>query len=200
MKIVYLITRYLPFVDTTLNLIRHFYPHLSAKAWLILAGMAISEVIFTLRTWAVWGKKAAFLVAGIAIKTVKCESYDSNSSPLKIWQSGFVERGCVMTEGNSTLIAIEWALLLKYDIGCNFIVKRHGMSQLTKAVYKDGIIYYTYLFVFSLANLLVGRRTRALMQPSHSMGRVFRASLACRGKQQWNEEESYYAPTMMLDL
>ncbi|KAF8988949.1 hypothetical protein BDQ17DRAFT_1334361 [Cyathus striatus] len=142
MKITYLMTRYFPIVDTSLALIGHLCPHLSAKdchnllsitVWINIVGMSIAEAV-------------------MSIKTARFNS------------QGLISRGCIFTEKISTLVSIEWALLLVYNIVVMAfmlipaidIFKKNGRSQLTKVMYRDGIIYYIFLIILSLANLLAG--------------------------------------------
>ncbi|KAF8994571.1 hypothetical protein BDQ17DRAFT_1089723 [Cyathus striatus] len=120
-----------------------------------------------------------------------------------------MSRGCLMTAGDSTLMTIEWALLLSYDIVMmTFMLipafrayKQNGMSQVSRAMYKDGITYCIYLIAVSLANLLVG----LVLSPDYFdimliTGRSVRAILACRvilhirevGESKSNKGESYY--------
>ncbi|KAF8996795.1 hypothetical protein BDQ17DRAFT_903816 [Cyathus striatus] len=202
-KIIYLTTRYLPFFDTSLVLWKHLYPHLSANdchnlfmiiVWFFLIGMSIAEVIFTVRVWAVWGKNKwstyflpifylacwtpGYVILGRAVITAKFDIQD------------LIPRGCLATGGVDTLgISTAWAILLVYDIVIMILMlvpavnafKWNGTSQLTRVMYRDGIIYYIFLIILSLSNVLTG----LAFSPDYITivvltGRVVRASLACR--------------------
>ncbi|KAF8996794.1 hypothetical protein BDQ17DRAFT_1249352, partial [Cyathus striatus] len=96
-KIIYLITRYLPFIDTSLVLLEKLYPHLSAKDCYNLFSTIgcnnTATVIFTVRVWAVWGKSKwsrfflpifylacwtpEYVIVGKIMITEKCESFIS---------------------------------------------------------------------------------------------------------------------------
>ncbi|KAL5526393.1 hypothetical protein ACEPAF_8116 [Sanghuangporus sanghuang] len=74
-KTLFLLTRYLPFVDMTICMTNHFMQHLTAEScrisvhtmgWLIISGLLFSEAILTLRTWAVWDRSRV-IGAGLAI-------------------------------------------------------------------------------------------------------------------------------------
>ncbi|KAF9448155.1 hypothetical protein P691DRAFT_775627 [Macrolepiota fuliginosa MF-IS2] len=79
-KILYLITRYMPFVDTSLVTYHQFrttLPQPACKrifdttAFMFVTGMAIAELVFTLRTCAVWGKakKLTWIVLSAYVAT-----------------------------------------------------------------------------------------------------------------------------------
>ncbi|KAF8990281.1 hypothetical protein BDQ17DRAFT_1472042 [Cyathus striatus] len=124
-KIVYFITRYLPFSDTSLVLLRHFYPHLSAKhcynLFITSICKSISQLIFTVRVWAVWGKNKrstfllpiffimcwlpAYVITVQAVSTAKCDQ-------------DLIPRGCLATGKISTIrLSVPWGILLVYDMG-----------------------------------------------------------------------------------
>ncbi|KAF8993482.1 hypothetical protein BDQ17DRAFT_1368195, partial [Cyathus striatus] len=209
-KIIYLATRYLPFVDTSLVLFKQLYPHLSANdchnlfsavVWLFIIGMSIAEVIFTVRVWAVWGKSKwstfflpifylacwtpGYVIIGRAMITAKFSI--QNLTP----------RGCLVSnEVNTLIVSSAWAILFAYDMVILILMlvpavntfRRSGMSQLTRVMYRD---------VVSLANVLTPDYTDIVVL----MGRVVRASLACRvvvhsrevGECQLNEDELFTA-------
>ncbi|KAF9033055.1 hypothetical protein BDZ89DRAFT_947948, partial [Hymenopellis radicata] len=64
-KILYLATRYLPFVDIVVVLWHQVMPNMSLNdcsvaykinGWMITLGISLAEAILTLRTWAVWNR------------------------------------------------------------------------------------------------------------------------------------------------
>ncbi|KAF8984380.1 hypothetical protein BDQ17DRAFT_1415550 [Cyathus striatus] len=138
-KIIYLTTRYLPFVDTSLVLWKQLYPHLSAKdchnlfiiiVWLFIIGMSIAEVIY-LACWT-----SGYVLVGRATTMVKFDIQD------------LTPRGCLATGGVDTLrISIAWAILLVYDIVIMILMfipavnafRHNGASRLTRVMYRDGI-------------------------------------------------------------
>ncbi|KAF8996822.1 hypothetical protein BDQ17DRAFT_1284323 [Cyathus striatus] len=159
-----------------------------------MVGMSITEVIFTVRVWAVLGRSRrstfllpiffimcwlpAYVIVVQAVSTAKFKSQD------------LIPRGCLVTDKISTIrISVAWGILLVYDMvimTCMLIpavnaFKQNGMSQLTSTMYRDGIIYYIFLFILSLANLIIN----VTMPPDYFdlvvfTGRVIRANLACR--------------------
>ncbi|KAF9010813.1 hypothetical protein BDQ17DRAFT_1299412, partial [Cyathus striatus] len=66
MKVLFILTRYLPFFDTTISISMQFLRHASVAeceviyaslTWVLFIGMAFAEAILTIRTWAVCGSK-----------------------------------------------------------------------------------------------------------------------------------------------
>ncbi|KAF8996815.1 hypothetical protein BDQ17DRAFT_1544610 [Cyathus striatus] len=202
MKILYLLTRYLPFTDTSLFIFRHFLPHLSshnclhifrATTWFVMVGLSIAEVIFTLRTWVMCGKKK-WLTFSLPVFFVV--SWTSNyylagkaTDTVTFNYQPHMPRGCLVTGGDMTLIWTNWTLLFVYDfanlalmlIPAIQIFKQKGKSRMTRAIFTDGIIYYIYLFIVSLANLIVV----VALSPDYfdiilAIGRIIHSILACR--------------------
>jgi len=197
-KVLYIITRYMPFADTSLVMYHQFrttLPQPSCKsifdttAFMFVAGMAIAELVFTLRTCAVWGKakkltwivlsayvatwSTIFIVLGFYIKNLTHEA-----TPL----------GCILKPSNA-ILSVAFVVLMAYDAALLILMviravaafRSGGDSQLMRVVYSDGIIYYAYIFTLSLLNVLVITKlptdyeTLLLM-----LERVVHSALACR--------------------
>ncbi|KAJ3555243.1 hypothetical protein NP233_g12253 [Leucocoprinus birnbaumii] len=71
-KILYLLTRYLPIIDVFIVMYHQFDPSLSVTAckatyesacWLAIFGIALAEIILTVRTWAVWRRTLRITIA-----------------------------------------------------------------------------------------------------------------------------------------
>ncbi|KAF8996813.1 hypothetical protein BDQ17DRAFT_1329751 [Cyathus striatus] len=132
-------------------------------------------VIFTLRTWALWERNkwlAYFLFVYYItswVGTIVAAGISVNT--LEFGAQQYIARGCLVTGGNSSLILVDWTLLFVYDFGdfsADMLMvlvlipafkafKQNEKSYILKTVLRDGIIYYMYLFVVSLANLVVIR-------------------------------------------
>ncbi|KAF9000998.1 hypothetical protein BDQ17DRAFT_1410107 [Cyathus striatus] len=192
-KVLYLAVRYIPFIDGSINILRRFIPYSSpqlchnlfnAITWLILIGMSTAEVIFTLRTWAVWGRKkwlayflsvyyitswtGTFIAAGISVNT------------LEFGAQQYIARGCLVTGGNPSLLWVDWTLLFLYDFVLMVLMlipafkafKQNGKSDMTKIVLRD---------VVSSANLVVIRALSSdYFDVILELGRVIHSVLACR--------------------
>jgi len=177
MKGLYLLQRYLPFIDTVwLVLYRQTEGSLTdtacwkvyhASAVMSVIGLAASEMVLTLRTWAVWHHNhhlsiilpvlyilfccSAFLILGMFLKSI---TFSDPPYP------GF--KGCFLTHANNYL-ALLWVLLIVWDTLMLILIlvpavrsyRSGGTNGLLKVVYCDGVVYYLYLFVLSFVNVVV---------------------------------------------
>ncbi|TEB31489.1 hypothetical protein FA13DRAFT_1663305, partial [Coprinellus micaceus] len=160
---------------------------------LFVIGLAIGEMIMSMRTWAVWKRDkklgialailwpicwiSGFTITGIWLQTVRFDP-----SPMAQFQ------GCFLTDA-SQLLFVAWLTLLLYDT-VNFVLicipayhsfRLGGGSHFVKAVYTDGIVYYAYLFALSAANIVVVvTMPRDLQTLLSMMERVLHAVFTCR--------------------
>jgi len=202
MKVLFIVTRYLPFADVVVHLYYHLQSRPTAAAclntfiissWLFYAGTATSELILTLRTWAVWNRDwrlsiglpiffALYLGVNIPfiLKFLKSLKFMALPTPAML--------GCVAIKG-SHIVSICWTLLLVYEGGIFFLMlikgirtyKNGGDSDLFRVVYRDGVLYYLYLFAFSIANVIVVATVPPGLQVVLIMcERVLHPILACR--------------------
>ncbi|KAF9448153.1 hypothetical protein P691DRAFT_775626 [Macrolepiota fuliginosa MF-IS2] len=176
-KVLYLITRYLPFITLPV-LLYHEFPGVALSksackqlhdygAYAFVVGACFSEMLLTIRTWAIWGKGrgltyalfgtftlmwiAVFILMGFYIKFSK---HDVSPAPQLV--------GCVLLSAGLYL-ALCFVLLVLYDAVTLVLMMMRGMSafrsgrnsELFRVVYRDGIIYYVYLFGLSLLNIIV---------------------------------------------
>ncbi|KAF8998703.1 hypothetical protein BDQ17DRAFT_1361808 [Cyathus striatus] len=186
-NLMFLFTRYLPFVESCVLFFRIFSSGLSTEtcnqaykvnALLILVGIIVAEIILSLRTWAVWGQNKvvgiglvifSFSAAIPAIPVIVLFS-GTAKSPLSTFPWVFSSRG-------SRILSIEWILLMIYDGGLLTLMAVQALKSLTmdnetffkafftsskpgellKPILKDGILYYFYLFVLSALNVVVIR-------------------------------------------
>ncbi|KAF5363312.1 hypothetical protein D9756_000205 [Leucocoprinus leucothites] len=173
MKGLYLLARYLPFVDVTLALLHQFSDTLQAsqcqqmyeaQSWIFVSGAALVEIIFSIRTWAVWkqgtrctlGLIITFFViwTGVVVANVlylKGTSHGSSLAPHLI--------GCFMTK-SSPILFVGYILLMLYDAFLLTLMVIRGLSifraagaaragennRLALVVFGDGIIYFFYIF------------------------------------------------------
>ncbi|KAG7089132.1 hypothetical protein E1B28_010840 [Marasmius oreades] len=175
LTVVYIIQRYLPFIDTMgLVLDHHFGAHLNEHyctlnfnmaGWCYIVGMTLSQVILTIRVWAVWNRSVpvavgfvlfflgcwvpCYVLLGEFSRTGKFGPDPSNTS-----------FGCYLTS-HPSLVPF-WALWLVYDSGTFMMIlipglrayRGVGRSELLKAIYQDGVAYYVFMFSTSLANMI----------------------------------------------
>ncbi|KIM39322.1 hypothetical protein M413DRAFT_447260 [Hebeloma cylindrosporum] len=201
-KIMYVLTRYSAFVEAGMIIYQITIPGdwyeecslaFKINAWLFVFGLGAGEVIMTTRTWAVWNRNRfltyvlpifyiVIWAGGFAINGVFVQSLKFDPNP----RTPYV--GCYATQGDP-IIFISWILLLFYDTVMLVLMaipaarsyRTRGRSRLLNVVYRDGVMYYLYLFVVSLANIIV-----TLIFPPDLilvisfLSRMIHALLACR--------------------
>ncbi|KAJ8085930.1 hypothetical protein PM082_004749 [Marasmius tenuissimus] len=175
--VIYLIQRYLPFFDTTGLVLHHQLGEgLSTKycelnyhisGWCFVVGIVLSEILLTLRLWAVW-KRSVPVAIGLVVFFLGCwvpcyilfntflNATEFANPPLPHF------RGCFIS-GGSHILYLCWVLMMIYDSGTLIMIlipgiaafRMGGSSELVKAVYRDGVIYYGYLFLISMVNVII---------------------------------------------
>jgi len=201
----YLLQRYLPFIDTIgLVLYCHTGGSLTKSVCrnvcyvngvMSLVGVAASEMLLTLRTWAVWGRNnrlsiilpilyALFWGSGFVILGIFLNSVTFGDPPYP----GL--KGCFLTHANEDKdLVFIWVILILWDTLMLILIlvpairayRSGGNSALIKVVYRDGVVYYLYLFVHSLINIAVVKslppQYQNLLASTH---RVLHSMLASR--------------------
>ncbi|TFK22768.1 hypothetical protein FA15DRAFT_622014 [Coprinopsis marcescibilis] len=176
-KVLYILMKYSGFVQVGIILWQQTYEpapgdtsclvSFHITAWLIVISIGVGELLLSVRTWAVWKKPrlmggllllfwlaawgAIFAILAIFLQTVRFDHVPN--APFT---------GCFITFGNP-IFFLDWLILLVYDTVMLVLIlipaykayKAGGSSQFVRAVYKDGIIYYVYLFALSALNILV---------------------------------------------
>ncbi|KAF4613818.1 hypothetical protein D9613_008070 [Agrocybe pediades] len=175
-KIMYLLTRYSTFWEAGVVIYQLSIPGdwfnacaiaFKLNAFLFVFGLGVGEAIMTLRTYAVWGRNpilkyglpifyVAVWAAGFTVTALFLSDLEFAPSPLNPYI------GCYATRTNP-IIFMSWVLLLFYDAVMFVLMaipafkafRSGGRSRLLTVVYRDGVLYYLYLFVISLVNILV---------------------------------------------
>jgi len=147
MEFLFLATRYLPFVDVSLAIWYMFGPNIhdcriifTTIMWLVIIGAFFAEAVLSLRTWAVWKESRGIsiiiptffvlaFVAEVLLSSILSHSMNYSDLPL-------LHKGCIIPNG-----------ILAY--------KQGGRSELSDTVYRDGTMYYFYLFVLALLNVIL---------------------------------------------
>ncbi|KAK0217223.1 hypothetical protein IW262DRAFT_177467 [Armillaria fumosa] len=171
LKLFYIVQRYLPFFDTAFLVLHHqFAPELSIRycqishsmsGWMFITGIAISEVILTARVWAVWERNKK-LTVGLPIFFLLCwaPNFAMMGVFLQSMKSPLPSLGCFVTRSDNVLYLC-WTFLMIYDAGMLLLMliagvrayKTGGDSALFNVVFRDGVMYYAYLFVISVINV-----------------------------------------------
>ncbi|KAF8167110.1 hypothetical protein B0H34DRAFT_680288 [Crassisporium funariophilum] len=177
MKVVYFVQRYMPFFDTLWLTVHLQLGHdlsitqcrrmLSTICYMYCLGIAASELILTLRAWAVWkrDKRLAVIlvvtyllvwVPNLAYMTLFLRSLKFGDPPVP----GFV--GCFMIDG-SRIVILCWIVVIVWDAFVLILMaipgfkayRVGGNKALLDTIYRDGLIFYIYLFVLSTVNIIV---------------------------------------------
>ncbi|KAF8346443.1 hypothetical protein F5887DRAFT_961995 [Amanita rubescens] len=175
-KVLYLLSRYMPFVDVTVVSYHQFVPLLTIdqckiayriNGSMFVIGMAMSEAVLTIRTWIIWNKDRRlaiglmiffFTVWGVGLYIM----YQFIES-LQFFELPFpVINGCVFLAG-SRIVSVDWALLLFYNTGnlALMVIRATSLywsgvdSHLFKRLHRDGVYYYVFLFLLAVINVSV---------------------------------------------
>ncbi|TFK50619.1 hypothetical protein OE88DRAFT_1661133 [Heliocybe sulcata] len=174
MKVLYLLSRYTPFLDTPFNLLNYLLPHISPETCLVnykiaatstFIGMTISEYILIVRTHALYGmsKKMGWILGtGVMTCTIV------GAITLALFETSLVFGplpspeipGCLLQDGNNLafinfIILLAWELLIvvltAYKAIRDLRVSRNPVLQ---TLYRDGIIFFFFLLMISTANII----------------------------------------------
>ncbi|KAJ6610191.1 hypothetical protein B0H10DRAFT_435374 [Mycena sp. CBHHK59/15] len=178
LKVAYLLQRYLPFVDTVgISIYHGSAPGLTpaycrsnyyATIFIDMISMiGLSELILTFRTWAVWRRDPKLGIAlGVIFALFFGSTLTFGALFLRSMTFGVLPipnfSGCLITGANN-LLSGGWVLLMAYDLWMLILMaipavrsyRQGGHNHLLRVVYRDGIVYYIYLFGFSTANAVL---------------------------------------------
>ncbi|KAJ3785685.1 hypothetical protein GGU10DRAFT_332919 [Lentinula aff. detonsa] len=220
----YNIQRYMPFIDTVALLyIVSFAEQIDVEkcrvlynisGWMYIIGITLTEVVLTMRIWALWGKDTRLSI-GLPLFFLSCwvpnfyifhkflqtETYIPSPLPQII--------GCAIL-GGQPILYLCWVILVVYEavLLILMLIQYRRQFSLTRVVYRDGITYYIILFLLSIINvatiLLLPHDLQNLFTPPQ---RVIHTILTSRvvlhmrkqsGNQlQYNNDEAYYRQTML---
>ncbi|KAF9262121.1 hypothetical protein L218DRAFT_945468 [Marasmius fiardii PR-910] len=195
LTVLYIVQRYLPFFDSTVLSLHHvFEANLSTSycslnhkilGWSFCTGIVLSEIVLTLRVWAVW-KRSTTVAIGLVAFALGCWV------PCCVFLAQFLSalefaipfphhKGCFIS-GGSQILYVCWVLIMVYDtvtfamilIPGVAVYRRGGRSDLLRTIYQDGritpqifqvacsfkyfylgVIYYALIFLCSTINVIV---------------------------------------------
>ncbi|KAJ7233519.1 hypothetical protein B0H12DRAFT_1143933 [Mycena haematopus] len=169
----FVLNRYLPFVDTFLSLSAKFtrispdqcLMRNEAVAWLSVIGVLFSEGILMLRTYAIWERNPNVLIflcviaLGVAVPTLVFTRLETNSLQYVSGSPDVV--GCTLAHAGTQLIfAYLMIMISETTIAILTAVKAYRDLQRSRVpwivkLYKDGMLFYVYLLLVSIANVMV---------------------------------------------
>ncbi|KAF9650130.1 hypothetical protein BDM02DRAFT_1515285 [Thelephora ganbajun] len=201
-KVLYILTRYLPFAGLGLMLRNQFASDptpdscrrtLRAVCWTSVVGMDLAEIVLAVRTYAVWNEDKRVGV-GLAILLTLCQIPNGIIAEKFIGGIGFIQnpypgiyRGCVAISATKIVFAnwvvftvLEGVVLILMVISALRTYRKHK-SNFLSVIYMDGIRFYLYMFCVTVVNILI-----ILILPIDFIGVgssieiVLHSNLACR--------------------
>ncbi|KAH7907448.1 hypothetical protein BJ138DRAFT_1160132 [Hygrophoropsis aurantiaca] len=201
-KILYLATRYTPFIDTTVmvlyrDLLWGTSPEtchiaIGAVTWMYVIGMAVAETLLVIRTWAVWGRsrKVAIFLIVHAVVTLSVVCYSTSVyvdslvfSYMPLFSGCFGIQASKISYVNWSLFMVAESVYLGMMLGKAYPLYKQGrdLSGLYRMLLKDGIAFYIVLFTLSAINLVVVLTQAGILSTILSTPiRVIHAILATR--------------------
>ncbi|GJE95974.1 hypothetical protein PsYK624_121670 [Phanerochaete sordida] len=178
-KVFFLVTRYTPFFElafllwplvTTGITPRECHLDYQLIGWTNITGIFFAEIILMLRTWAVFARRRSvgifLIVWTIAtwvpnLVTVGMFLQSLRYGPLPAFED-VRGVGCHVIAGSS-ILWVSWLMIMVSEapvlaMMAYVTVKNYRMSKssdLFNTVFRDGTIFYLYLFAFSTANVVV---------------------------------------------
>ncbi|KAF9649434.1 hypothetical protein BDM02DRAFT_3113855 [Thelephora ganbajun] len=174
-KVLYLLTRYIPFAANVVILYNHLLPDVSdaictdtfkTAAWLYFMGLVLAEVILMVRTWACWGRNK-YIGIGLAFWMLLCQipsaifMYKFLNS-LRFWSTIVypIPNSCLVVQSNRLLWGNWFVLLLGEGATLILMViftyrtSREGSNTpLVRLICRDGLAFYVYLFCVTSINI-----------------------------------------------
>jgi len=172
-KVLYIITRYGCVVDAVTILLYSFSPELSPEScsivyqfgnWMLTIGINTCQVVFLIRTYAIWDQKMPILAYLCVIQVVSIivslafltQSNETVTFGLSVFPTIV---SCVPTLGNNRLF-INFCVvsIVEFNFLCALLAR--GLSQwqrvsspLIHTLYRDGVVYFAALFLVCLINV-----------------------------------------------
>lgn len=182
-KVLYLLNRYLPFIDVATAI---YVPLQTMKVssescraslvhagWVILVGIAISEVIIGLRTWALWNcsRRLGIILVIVGVGCCVCSSfintkwsdslvfYSTDNTPLSHTKCYLRDSSPILAVNFATIIFVETIVvaltLTKMVQQYRSVYYKRIPNGFLGVLYRDGILFFAYMLVISVINLLV---------------------------------------------
>ncbi|TDL21437.1 hypothetical protein BD410DRAFT_840625 [Rickenella mellea] len=138
-------------------------PNVDIGQRLIGIGIIISEFILMMRTYALWGLKRSVFV-GLTILAIVIYIPAIIITQIEVESFAYVgsSSGCQRTKPASkiiflafVLLAISETVLVLMTVVKVWNLKLRSNSRFLSTMYRDGLIYYLYLFGMTLINLII---------------------------------------------
>ncbi|KIP07082.1 hypothetical protein PHLGIDRAFT_432425 [Phlebiopsis gigantea 11061_1 CR5-6] len=181
-KVLFIVTRYGPFLDfamiiwelqaaSNLNKAQCEFVYYGT-GWHIFSGLLVAEVILLLRTWAVYERRrivalglsawalVIWIPMGVCLGLFLC------SIKFGPFPDDYIIPGsnCNVVSGHGKFLLVSWILLALFEIVILglMLAKAIKMYRYTgrnsvvfKTIFRDGTIFYLYMFIITLANVIL---------------------------------------------
>ncbi|KLO04731.1 hypothetical protein SCHPADRAFT_947481 [Schizopora paradoxa] len=172
-KTLFFLNRYLAFVDPAMLLVVLVFggsPEFCVRGFQILGGFSsfgfiIAQIILMMRAWAIW-ERGIIITTILAIMIVACVGVDV--MVLKRYLSGItfipsparVLKGCLLSF-STRIVYVDFVLVMFSETVMLILLSlkavkhfKHSRSTLMVTMYRDGIFYFCFIVVTSIANLV----------------------------------------------
>jgi len=174
-KILFLLIRYMAFTDVFLFIFCQISPDISAETcnvmfpaatWLVILQIFFSEVILSIRTWAIWNRNkvvgiglAAITITHLVFQCILTSSFAHSLHFDPPPYPGY--RGCFLTKVPDSLwpnyavaVAVNTVVLAPVIISAFRSYRRGNVSVLSRVIHRDGVLSYMYLLCITAGNLI----------------------------------------------
>ncbi|KAF7360883.1 hypothetical protein MSAN_01118000 [Mycena sanguinolenta] len=196
--VLFALNRYSPFIDISAA-VSASLEHLSSEqcltrytiySWFSIVGIFLSEVILMLRTWALWGRRRSLLI-GLIILAICTLIPIIVITELEIKSlidiSPFGLAGCSWLGNAKSIIIFSYVLIMILESTIVILTALKAYRDLRYSrlpwlvqLYRDGMLFYVYLLMISLANVLVIALAPPLFSWLFSPQRVLHSVLCTR--------------------
>ncbi|KAJ7473952.1 hypothetical protein FB451DRAFT_282646 [Mycena latifolia] len=173
-KILYILSRYPAFFDVPLVLyyltptvsLKHCAQLNTAIAAGNVFGIGTAEAIFVWRTYALSGQQRRVLIifgtiysmcvlATVTMMGIFLRNMTYSPPPLDIPGCNLTGGPFILVDLSFILVLINETALMSYTLSIGLKTYRHTSSPLITTLYRDGIMYYIFLFCGSAANVAI---------------------------------------------
>ncbi|KAF8154105.1 hypothetical protein B0H34DRAFT_720349 [Crassisporium funariophilum] len=197
-KVLYVVTRYSPFIDVPMSLYFYFSPDITIAecrkinrviVWLTGIGVGSAQGILVVRTISLYDNNrrlmqyvCCFLIL-IYTPTIVLLLLWSTSVPFGVPPPGIV--GCHFSGkhpimlGSYAAIALSETLLVGLSVWIGIKKFRRSAGHLITTFYRDGVFFFMYLFIMSITNIVASVFSPNIDLPS-TCQRVMHAIFSAR--------------------
>ncbi|KAF9465347.1 hypothetical protein BDZ94DRAFT_393144 [Collybia nuda] len=174
-KIVFLVARYLTFIDVPLILIYSLYSGLTPRGcyivtsiatWSTVIGVGAAEIILLLRTYALWDRSKRILIflvllfigvftTGGVSTEIFLRSIRYAPLPLPFMRGCFPVAASKLLYVDFVVLLVDETTIMLLTLYVGIRRFRHSRSRLVTVLYRDGVLYFMCLFMITLSYAVV---------------------------------------------